>query len=453
MSLITAYFNKKEASSVDVLLPEKSHDNTNQVKYPESVQHPVELLLDEDSNLKAPSPPKKMKVALFSSTPSSDCIRNDEEVAVVTTTCVKNPIPTLNDSEQVTVQLPKQQQQSRQTTLKFENGKCILVPMEPSTGMETGSQESSQVDTTTEDDDYQPKRQQRRKRKKSKRKRLTEEASSDNFVEELEPSVAKEPSHKGDKKAAEQLTQHLQGTGITHNSPVNKSTSEGDRAEALPEIIVEDGDSAKEIQTIFENRKNNDVPVVKEGVAVDSSPAAVVKETTADDSSDSDVICLTPRSASPLSQESSSRPATPAKNKWSHIFGTKSPQKRSPSRKSSPCKRNSPRKTSPVKQVTVTPSSLVTSCEHYTLGIPLFYHVMQQDGSVLWDLPKVEQSNINASLTSLSHQSYVTAAKSPYDLCKNDLSKEVVKLDNNIQRKRLDLKVRMLYYCMCYCTV
>ena len=178
---------------------------------------------------------------------------------------------------------------------------------------------------------------------------------------------------------------------------------------------------------------------------------------TADDSSDSDVICLTPRSSSPLSQgstqQSPSRPATPAKNKWSHIFGTKSPQKKlsSPGRKLSPRKR-SPRKCSPSKHVAMVSSSLTTSCEHYTLGIPLFHHIMQWDDSALWNLPKVEPSTINGCLTHLPHnqsRSHLRTGVS-HDAYKDHLSKGLVNLHGNVQKKSLALKVILYAICLLY---
>lgn len=465
MSLITAYF-KKEATSVDALLPEISHNinvDTRQVKCPDSVHHSVDLLVDEDSNLKTPSPPKKMKIALFASHEkptdmTSDYTGNHEaeqsnklQDAVVTreeemsvTEEMNAMTANVEDSgivEQITAQLPKQQ--SRQTTLKFENGKCVLVPMELSTGMETGSQESSQVDSTTEDE-YHPKKQQTKKKKKGKRKNSNEEVCSDNVGKEVEPSVAKKRSRKAAKEAAKQMSELLQEAVPPQSSSLSKLTSEDDHVK-LPEILVVDSDNVEEIQTAFDCRSssNGNKSNTNEEISIEPSPT-VVEETIVDNSSDSDVICLTPRSASPLSQESAeqpqSRPSTPAKNKWSHIFGTKSPQKKSsPSRKSSPCK-YSPRKSTPTKRITTTLSSLATSHEHYTLGVPLFHHVMQQDDSVLWSLPKVELPRINAHLTNLSrNQPHVHTTGAPQD---QFLSKRLISFDSEVQRSPLNLKVR-----------
>ena len=459
MSLITAYF-KKEAAPVDAILPETSNNNVNtEVKSPDS----VDPVIDEDYNLVSPNPPKKMKIALFAShddesptNMTSDCIRNHEvaqcdklQDVTALTTCEEVNIIAANTEdcklqEQITAQLPKQQ--SRQTTLKFENRKCILVPMEPSTGMETGSQESSQVDSTTEDDCY-PKKQVRKK-KKNKHKCLKEEA---NLVEEAEPSTNKRrPSRKAAKEAAKQLSELLQETVSSHSSSLSKLTSEDDRVKLLPDIVVEDSNTVEEILTTLDNKSNDasDLVAKEEMIVESSSPARVAMETTADDSSDSDVICLTPRSVSPLPQESTerplSRPGTPAKNKWSHIFGTKFPQRKSsPSRKSSP-RKCSPRKSTPIKQVAMTLSSLATSHEQYTLGVPLFHHVIQQDSSALWGLPKVELSNINARLTNLSQ--YQSHAGASHDSCKDHLSKRLLNLDGIVQRKPLDFKVRMCCY-------
>ena len=459
MSLITAYF-KKGPVSVDALLPEISRDNgnTDKVKCPESVHHSVDLLQDdEDSKL---SPPKKMKIALFAARESptgspSDCTRNQEaeQSDMSQDVDMKAAITRTNTEddglcEQTATQMPKQQ--SRQTTLKFENGKCILIPMESSTGMETGSQESSQVDSTTEEE-YLPKKKQTKK-KKSRCKYSNEEVCSDNFVEEVEPPVTKKRSRKVAKEAAKQL---IQGTVSPQSCMLTKLTTEDDQAKLVPEIVVVDSENVEEIQTALDNTSND---CDMEGVSIESSPAVVVvvaKEIVADDSSDSDVICLTPRSASPLSQESTgqprSRPATPAKNKWSHIFGTKSPQKKSsPSRKSSP-RKSSPRKSNPIKQVAMTMlSSLTTSHEHYTLGAPLFHHVIQQDHSLLWDLPKVELSSINAHLTtSLSHcQPHVHTTGAAQD---HLLSKRLINLDKTVQRSPLTLKVKiLLFWCHFY---
>lgn len=453
MSLITAYF-KKGPASVDALLPEISRDNgnTDKVKCPESVHHSADLLQDdEDSRL---SQPKKMKIALFAARESptgspSDCTRNQEteQSDMSQDVDMKAAITRTNTEddglcEQTAAQIPKQQ--SRQTTLKFENGKCILIPMESSTGMETGSQESSQVDSTAEEE-YLPKKKQTKK-KKSRRKCSNEEVCSDNFVEEVEPPVTKKCSRKVAKEAAKQL---IQGTVSPQSCMLTKLTAEDDQAKLVPEILVVNSDNEEEIQTALDNTSND---CDMEGMSIESSPAAVVvaKEIVADDSSDSDVICLTPRSASPLSQESTgqprSRPATPAKNRWSHIFGTKSPQKKSsPSRKSSP-RKSSPRKTNPTKQVANTMLSLLTtSHERYTLGAPLFHHVIQRDHSILWDLPKVELSSINAYLaTSLSHyQPHIhTTAAAQDDL----LSKRLINLDKTVQRSPLTLKVRILLF-------
>ena len=461
MSLITAYF-KKEAAPIDhAVLPEISNNNvdTNEVTCPDSVHHSVDLLPDEDSNLVSPSPPKKMKVALFASRESptdltSDCIRNHEveqcdklqDVIVLTTTSEEVHITAANteDSklqEQITAQLPKQQ--SRQTTLKFQNGKCVLVPMESSTGMETGSQESSQVDSTTEDDCY-PKNQERKK-KKSKRKYSKEEG---NFVEEAKPSAnMRRTSRKAAKEAAKQLSELLQETEPPHSSSLSKLTSEDDRVKMLPDILIEDSNTVEEVLTTLDNKSTDasDVVAKEEVIVESSSPTHVAKETTADDSSDSDVICLTPRSASPLpTGQRLSRPGTPAKNKWSHIFGNKSPQKRSsPSRKSSP-RKCSPRKSTAIKQVAMALSSLTTSHEQYTLGVPLFHHIMQQDSSALWSLPEVELSSINACLINLSqYQSHDLTTGASHDPCKDHLSKRLLNLDSNVQRKPLNLKVRM----------
>ena len=460
MSLITAYF-KKEANSIDAILPEISHHNgSNEVKCPDSVNHSVDLLTDEDSNLKMPTPPKKMKIALFEShePPTSDNIEatqqlNDKVVqldmvegeAALTLTSHKETEVNVEDCElheQATAQLlPKQQ--SRQTTLKFENGKCLLVPMTPSTVMDVVSQESSQADSTAEDE-YYPKKQQRKKRKKNKCNNSNEEICSDNIVEEVE--TTKKPGRKAAKQAVKQLTELLQEPVPPHKSSMNgKSTSEGDQVKPLPEILVIDSDSVIEIV----DNKNDDVSksIAKEGAAAAaSSPVVVAKEVIMGDSSDSDVICLTPRSASPLSQEStaasrpSSRPATPVKNKWSHIFGSKSPQRKSsPNRKSSP-RKCSPRKSNPIKHVTMTSG---TSHEHYTLGIPLFHHIMQKDASLLWDLPKVELSSINTSLTNLSSRCQATRVP-PHD---NHLRrKELLHLEGDIQKKPLTLKVKRLLF-------
>ena len=477
MSLITAYF-KKEAAPVDALKPEMLNNivETNEMTCPNSVHHSVDLLQDEDSNVVSPSPPKKMKVALFASLESptdqtTEYIRNHDETekcektqdVIVSAMCEEIKITAANSEdgklqEQITAQLPKQQ--SRQTTLKFQNGKCILVPMEPSTGMETGSQESSQVDSTTEDECH-PKKQERKK-KKSKRKCSKEEG---NFDEAEPPANKRRPSRKAAKDAAKQLSELLQETVPSHNSSLSKLTSEDDQVKLLPDILVEDNSTMEEIVTNLDDKSNNtsDVVVAEEEIIIESSsPGRVAKEATADDSSDSDVICLTPRSASPLpTAQRLSRPSTPAKNKWSHIFGTKSPQKRSPrsspSRKSSP-RKCSPRKSTPIKQVAMTLSSLATSHEQYTLGVPLFHHIMQQDSSALWSLPKVELSSINACLTKLSqHQSHDHTTGASHDLtrvsygpCKDHLSKRLLNLDSNVKREPLNLKVRMYYYLYCY---
>ena len=390
-----------------------------------------------------------MKIALFTSHESptgvtSDCIIGVEECDklqdVAETTCkeASNTAANAEDNElaeQVNTQLPKQQ--SRQTTLKFQNGRCVLVPMEPSTGMETGSQESSQVDSNTEDDCY-PKKQERKKRKR-KRKCLKED---DNLVDEVDPPANKrKSSRRAAKEAAKQL---LQETEASHSCSLSKLTSEDDRVKLLPEILVENSDTVEEVLTTFDNKSNDAIDVPKEEIIVESSsPASIAKKTNEGDSSDSDVICLTPRSVSPLPRESteqpSSRPGTPAKNKWSHIFGTKSPLKRSsPSRKSSP-RKCSPRKSTPIKQVAMTLSSLTTSHEHYTLGVPLFHHVIQQDSSALWSLPKVDMSSINTHLTSLSHD---LTARASHDLCKDHLSKSLLNLDHNVHREPLNLRVR-----------
>ena len=467
MSLITAYF-KKEAAPVDAILPDVPNNiiATNEMTCPDSVHHSVDLLVNEDSNVVSPSPPKKMKVALFTSHESptdqtTEHTRNHEEIekcektqdAVVLTVCEEIKIATANSEdgklqEQITAQLPKQQ--SRQTTLKFQNGKCVLVPMEPSTGMETGSQESSQVDSTTEDECY-PKKQERKK-KKSKRKCSKEEG---NFDETDPPANKRRPSRKAAKEATKQLSELLQETIPSHSTSLSKLTSEDDQVKLLPDILVENSNTMEEVVTTLDGKSNDasDMVVAKEEIIVKSlSPA---KEATADDSSDSDVICLTPRSASPLPTEQRlSRPGTPAKNKWSHIFGTKSPQKRSPrsspSRKSSP-RKCSPRKSTPIKQVVMTLSSLATSHEQYTLGVPLFHHVMQQDGSALWSLPKVELSTINVCLTKLSqHRSHDLTTGVSHDLtgdpCKDHLSKTLLNLNSGVQRKPLNLKVRICYY-------
>lgn len=442
MSLITAYF-KKEATFVDTALAEVSQDtngDASKAKCPDSVNHSVDLLLDEDSNLKAPSPPKRMKIALFTSHEASvdltaDCIRNEAEQSdKLQDTLSAHEGPTITTAitedsgmqKQVTVQSSKQQ--SRQTTLKFKNGKCVLVPMEPSTGMETGSQESSQVDSTTEDE-YHPKKQQAKRKKKSKRKNSNDE---DNFVKEVEPSVTKKRSRKAAKEAVRQLSQEAVSP---QSCTLSKLTSEDDQVKLLPEILVVDSDNVEETVTALHKDGT------KEGMTIEPAVAVVENEMVVGDSSDSDVICLTPRSASPLSQESveqpRSQPSTPAKNKWSHIFGTKSPQKKSPSRKSSPCK-GSPRKSNHAKQVAMALSSLATSREQYTLGIPLFHHIMQQDNSLLWALPKVELLNINARLTTLSRpQPHTTAAS-------QGLSKGLVTSDSEVQRNSFHLKVRIL---------
>ena len=443
MSLITAYF-KKEATSVDTALPEVSQDtngDASKVKCPESVNHTVDLLLDEDSNLKAPIAPKRMKIALFTSHEASvdltaECITNNEaeqsdklqdelsvhEGATMTTAITEDS----RMQEQVTVQLSKQQ--SRQTTLKFENGKCVLVPMDPSAGIETASQESSQVDSTTEDE-YRPKKQQAKRKKKSKWKNTNDE---DNFVKEVEPSVTKKRSRKAAKEAVKQLSQEA---GPPQSCTLSKLTSEDDQVKLLPEILVVDSDNVEETVTALHKDGNKEETTIK-------SPTVVVEnEMVMGDSSDSDVICLTPHSASPLSQESveqpRSRPSTPAKNKWSHIFGIKSPQKKSPSRKSSPCK-GSPRKSNHAKQVAMALSSLTTSHEQYTLGIPLFHHIMQQDNSLLWALPKVELSNINARLTTLSRSQPHTAGAS------QGLSKRLITSGSEVQRNSFHLKVIIL---------
>lgn len=462
MSLITSYF-KKEVPCTGALLPRLPNDNsdTSEVKCPESVQHSVDLSLNKECTA---GPPKKMKIALFAARESpidltTDSMRNNEvekndipqEPAVTLTTCEELIVSrvTTEDSEvqeKGSAQLTKLQ--SRQTTLKFENGKCLLVPMEQSTGMETCSQESSQVDSTGEDD-YHPKKQQRKK-KRHKRKCSNEEACSDNFVENVEqPTVTKKSSRRAAKEAAKQLNELLQDGVPPQSSLLSNLTNENDQVVFLPEILVEDSDIVKECAIDGKSNGPNKL-IAEEGVTIEVSSTAVAKEVTIDDSSDSDVICLTPHSASPVSQDSteqlSSQPATPAKNKWSHIFGNKSPQKKSsPSKKSSPHKgspgrgsprRGSPRKSNPARQVAMTLSSLTTSHEHYTLGIPLFYHVMQKDNS-LWGLPKVEISSINAHL---SHHPHVHPGAS-HALCKDHVSRKLINCSSDIQRKPLQLKV------------
>ena len=446
MSLITAYF-KKETTSVDAVLSEVSQDTSSdasKIQCPESVNHSVDLLLDEDSNLKAPGPPKRMKIALFAAPETSmdltaDCIRNHEvpveqrdKLQDTLSTPEETTITTANTEdnelqEQVTAQLPKQQ--SRQTTLKFENGKCVLVAMEPITGMEVASQESSQVDSTTEDE-YHPKKQQAKaKKKKSKRKNSNDE----NFVKEVEPSVTKKRSRKAAKKATKQSSEEAVSP---HRCTLSKLTSEDDQVKLLPEILIVDSDNVEEGLSTLDKDSNTEM-------TVEPSVTFVEKEMVVGDSSDSDVICLTPRSASPLSQEEieqpRSRPSTPAKNKWSHIFGIKSPQKKSPSRKSSP-RKFSPKRSLHSKQVPMALSSLATSHEHYTLGIPLFHHILQQDDSPLWALPTVDLSSINADLTTLSCCQPHTAGAS------QDLSRSLISAGSDIERNPLHLKVRILLF-------
>ena len=446
MSLITAYF-KKETTSVDAVLSEVSQDTSSdasKIQCPESVNHSVDLLLDEDSNLKAPGPPKRMKIALFATPETSmdltaDCIRNHEvsveqrdKLQDTLSTPEETTITTANteDSglqEQVTAQLPKQQ--SRQTTLKFENGKCVLVAMEPITGMEVASQESSQVDSTTEDE-YHPKKQQAKaKKKKSKRKNSNDE----NFVKEVEPSVTKKRSRKAVKKATKRSSEEAVSP---HRCTLSKLTSEDDQVKLLPEILIVDSDNVEEGLFTMDKDSNTEM-------TVEASVTVVEKEMVVGDSSDSDVICLTPRSASPLSQEEierpRSRPSTPAKNKWSHIFGIKSPQKKSPSRKSSP-RKFSPKKSLHSKQVPMALSSLATSHENYTLGIPLFHHILQQDNCPLWALPTVDLSSINAHLTTLSCYQPHTAGAS------QDLSRSLISAGSDVQRNPLHLKVRILLF-------
>ena len=445
MSLITAYF-KKETTSVDAVLSEVSQDTSSdasKIQCPESVNHSVDLLLDED--LKAPGPPKRMKIALFAAPETSmdltaDCIRNHEvpveqrdKLQDTLSTPEEMTITTANTEdcglqEQVTAQLPKQQ--SRQTTLKFENGKCVLVAMEPITGMEVASQESSQVDSTTEDE-YHPKKQQTKaKKKKSKRKNSNDE----NFVKEVEPSVTKKRSRKAVKKATKRSSE--EAVSSPHRCTLSKLTSEDDQVKLLPEILIVDSDNVEEGLFTMDKDSNTEM-------TVEASVTVVEKEMVVGDSSDSDVICLTPRSASPLSQEEierpRSRPSTPAKNKWSHIFGIKSPQKKSPSRKSSP-RKFSPKKSLHSKQVPMALSSLATSHENYTLGIPLFHHILQQDNSPLWALPTVDLSSINAHLTTLSCCQPHTAGAS------QDLSRSLISAGSDVQRNPLHLKVRILLF-------
>ena len=462
MSLITAYF-KKETASVDVTLPELSSSivDAKEIKCTDPVHHSVNLLHNEDSNMASPSPPKRMKIALFapheSPASTSDCIRNQEveqynklQEDEAMTTCKEPVITDVNPNdgklhEQTTARQLKTQ--SRQTILKFESGKCILVPIEQNVEMDAGSQESSQIDT---EDDCSVKNQERKKKKKSKRKCFIE----DDCVEEIEPPANKRKSRrKAAKEASKQLSGLLHEPLPPGSSSLSKLTSEDNQVKLIPEIVVEDSEAVEETLATLDNKSNDAIDVIaKEEIIVESSsPARVAMEMTGDDSSDSDVICLTPRSQSPLphntGQQPPSQPSTPAKNKWSHIFGTKSPQKKSsprssPIRKSSPRKR-SPRRSTPVKQVSVMPSSLATSCEQYTLGVPLFYHVMQQSNSTLWSLPKVELSSMNAHQLRSSHpQSIYLTSEASCDLCKGHQNKKLINLDS-IQRKPLHLAVRI----------
>ena len=462
MSLITAYF-KKETVSVDATLPElpSSAVDASEIKCTDPEHHSTNPLLDEDSNVACPSPPKRMKIAFFApheSPPSaSDCMRNHEveqcnklQEDEVLTTCKEPAIActSIDDNklhERVTAQQPKIQ--SRQTTMKFENGRCILVPIEQNMEMDTGSQESSQVDT---EDECYVMNQERKKKKKNKRKCSKEDDSVENM--EL-PASKRKSSRKAAKEAAKQLSGLLHEPLPPGSSSLSKLTIEDDQVKLVPEIVVEDSETIEEVLTTLDNRNNDAIDVIaKEEIIVGtSSPVCVAKET-ADDSSDSDVICLTPRSQSPsphdTAQRPPSQPSTPAKNKWSHIFGTKSPQKKSsqrssPIRKSSPRKR-SPRKPTPIKQVSMAPSSLASSREQYTLGVPLFYHVMQQSNSSLWSLPEVELSSINAHQLRSSHlQSVDLTTKAPCDQCNGHPSKKLINLDSDAQKKPLHLMVRI----------
>jgi len=465
MSLITSYF-KKDKTSVTKPPPSVTCDDSNAVETgtPACVVEPQ--VLGEDSNSRDAIPPRKMKIALFTvhePTPNSsvncsnvvkDHVSQDQPVThgqsiekpaqvlgqpfgkqcklveiqdecqhqctgrliqtsvqvepekpVTDTTKDEKPdevVATMvslkeNDKKSESTAQAKRQQQARQTTLKFQNGKCILVPMEPEpvTGMETGSQESSQLESNAEDD-YPPQKQQRKRRKKKKERSNIED--SDTASQDENITVSKKPCRKASREATERLNELLNGTVLAQvfSSPQTNSSDietniieESVETKMVPQIVVED------------NCVTCNAPLAADISDVMVSPN-VAKDEAAGDSSDSDVICLTPRSASPLSQElqsSPSKPSTPAKNKWAHIFGVKSPRKKpsSPGRTSSPRKgspRNSPRKTASQALVL----SSVVSHKQYSLGVTLFYHVMQQDSSPLWNLSKVELPFISTTI-------------------------------------------------------
>ncbi|XP_065898480.1 ATPase family AAA domain-containing protein 5-like isoform X2 [Dysidea avara] len=465
MSLITAYF-KADNTAVANPPPSVTCNDNSRIESAESSDCVVDpQVLDEDSNSKDAAPPKKMKIALFTvhePTPnlSVNCVQDhiekqnqmverqghsiekqaqpvekqnelveiqDDPVecqrqpieGLVQTNVTKEPEKLVKDTNkdkkpeetaasvanevslkenhkksESTAQA-KKQQQTRQTTLNFQNGKCILVPMElePDTGMETGSQESSQLESTAEDD-YPPKKQQRKRRKKKER---ANNEDGDTASQDENITVAKKSCRKAAREATERLNELLKKTSCEESTAEMETAilEESVETKVVPQIIIEDNQVTCNVPSATDT---SDVVVISPSIAKDEAAA---------DSSDSDVICLTPRSASPLSQElqsSPSKPSTPAKNKWAHIFG---PHKKpsSPGRKSSPRKgspKNSPRKTASPRKQTIVMSSAV-SHEQLSLGVTLFHHVMQQDSSLLWDLPKIELPAVNIKSSPLCH--------------------------------------------------
>jgi len=457
MSLITAYF-KADKTSVTEPAPTVNCNDNASTKSEDSAIDPV--VIDEDSNSKDATPPKKMKIALFTvpepttklsvncnvpqghvdvheqpvisqrknhvfSDEKHGCpVEKHNEVVECADQLVENVVQTnvVNKAEKLATDTIKEatasaataanlkdngkqlesvqttkRQQSRQTTLNFLNGKCVLVPLEPDAGMISGSQESSQLESTAEEE-HPPKMQQRKRRKKKKER--TNIVDSDTASQDENVPVVKKPCRQAAKEATERLNELLtemvpcssakpllvEKTSCEEISEIKAATHEESHTKVVPQIVVEDN-----LATCSGPPTTDTSDVVMVSPSVEASA----------DSSDSDVICLTPRSVSPLSQElqsSPSKPSTPAKNKWAHIFGVQSPHKKlsSPGRKSSPRKRsprnsprNSPRRTaSPSKQALVM-SSTAVSHEQYSLGVALFHHVMQQDSSPLWSLPKI----------------------------------------------------------------
>jgi len=474
MSFITAYF-KTDKTSVTKPPPSVTcNDNNTSVLAtgsPDCVVNPQ--VLDEDSNSKYTTPPKKMKIALFTvheplptpnlpvncdySNAAQNHVSQDQSLKrpghfiekqgqpvekqyelvesqddplecqhqpmerqrlmelekPVTATKYEKPeevVATVKESDkksESTVQV-KKQQQTRQTTLKFQNGKCILVPMEPEpdTGMETGSQESSQLESTAEDD-YPLRKQQRKRRKKKKERAKNEDSDTASQGENV--TVVKKSCRKAAREATERLNELLNETVLPQVCSLAKLPQTScEESNEIETAILEESVETKVVPQIVieDNQVTCNVPSAADTSDVVVMSPSVAKDEAGVDSSDSDVICLTPRSASPLSQElqsSPSKPSTPAKNKWAHIFGVKSPHKKpsSPGRKSSPRKgsprnspRNSPRKTANLSRQALEMSSVV-SHEQHSLGLTLFHHVMQQDSSPLWNLPKAELPSIS----------------------------------------------------------